>query len=175
MSKVALNKQQFETLMPMTSAFSNKQTAVEHFTAIRWKNGAFCPTCGNAKVYHFSDKRAHKCGDCRKRFSVKVGTIFEDSKIDMRRWLMAIWLITSHKDGIASTQLAKELGVTQKTAWFMLQRLRYAAQTKSFNRPLEGQVEADGTFIGGKEKDKHAWHRIVEKRGARARIPSWVS
>ena len=169
MEKTAPKKQQFETLFQMMSAFPDEQSAVDHFTAIRWKQGAFCPLCGSTKVYHFSDQRTHKCGDCRKRFSIKVGTIFEDTKIGLRQWMMAIWLITAHKKGIASTQLAKDIGVTQKTAWFMLHRLRYAAQTKSFNRPLEGEVEADETFIGGKEKNKHAWQRSGGKQGGKGK------
>ncbi len=156
---------QFDTLLQMMAAFPDEQTAIDHFTAIRWKNGAFCPQCGSTRVYHFSDQRTHKCGDCRKRFSIKVGTIFEDSKIPLRSWMFAIWLITSHKKGIASTQLAKDIGVTQKTAWFMTQRLRHAIRTKSFNRPLNGEVEADETFIGGKEKNKHAVDRKGGKQG----------
>lgn len=161
---------QFDTLIQMMAAFPDEQSAIDHFTAIRWKKGAFCPHCDSGKVYHFSDARTHKCGDCRKRFSIKVGTIFEDSKIELRKWFMAIWLITSHKKGIASTQLAKDIGVTQKTAWFMTHRLRHAAQTKSFNRPLDGEVEADETFIGGKEKDKHAWQRTGGKQGGAGKV-----
>lgn len=145
----------FDTLLQMMAAFPDEQAAVDHFTAIRWRDGAYCPHCGSTKVYHFSDKRNHKCGDCRKRFSIKVGTIFEDSKIPLRTWLLAIWMITSHKKGIASTTLAKDLGVTQKTAWFMTQRLRYAIRTKSFNRPLNGEVEIDETYIGGKAANRH--------------------
>jgi transposase-like protein len=170
MNTISPKKQQFENLIQMMSAFPNEQSAIDHFTAIRWKNGAFCSLCGSTKVYHFSDQRTHKCGDCRKRFSIKVGTIFEDSKIELRKWMMAIWLITAHKKGIASTQLAKDIGVTQKTAWFMLHRLRYAAQTKSFNRPLEGEIEADETFIGGKEKNKHAWQRKGGTQGGAGKI-----
>ena len=146
---------QFDTLLQMMAAFPDEQAAVDHFTAIRWKEGAYCPHCGSTKVYHFSDKRNHKCGDCRKRFSIKVGTIFEDSKIPLRTWMLAIWMITSHKKGIASTTLAKDLGVTQKTAWFMTQRLRYAIRTKSFNRPLTGEVEIDETYVGGKAANRH--------------------
>lgn len=162
-------KQQFNSLIQMMKALPDEQAAIDHFRAIRWKHGAFCPHCGSVKVYHFSDNRTHKCGDCRKRFSIKVGTIFEDSKIGLREWMLAVWLITSHKKGIASTQLAKDIGVTQKTAWFMLHRLRYAAQTRSFNRPLDGEIETDETFIGGKEKNKHASKRTGGKQGGKGK------
>lgn len=165
MTKTAPSKKSFDTLIELMTALPDEQSAIDHFTAIRWKRGAFCPLCGSTRVYHFSDNRTHKCGDCRKRFSIKVGTIFEDSKVELRKWMMAVWLITSHKKGIASTQLAKDIGVTQKTAWFMLHRLRHAAEAKSFSRPLIGEVEADETFIGGKEKNKHAWQRTGGKQG----------
>ncbi len=156
--------QPFDTLSELTAAFPDEQTCVEHFRSIRWAHGAFCPYCGGTEVYNFSDGRTHKCKACRQRFSVKVGTIFEDTKLPLRQWFIAIWLITSHKKGVASAQLARDLGVTQKTAWFMLHRLRFAAKTKSFNMPLNGIVEVDETFVGGKAKNRH-----VGKRGASGR------
>ncbi len=161
----------FNTLAELTDAIPNEDAAIAHFTAIIWKNGAFCPYCGGRKVYTFADKRTHKCAAkaCGKRFSIKVGTIFEDSKVPLRKWLMAIWLLTSHKKGVASTTLSRDIGVTQKTAWFMLHRLRHAATTKSFNRPLEGEVEADETFMGGKEKNKHAHKRTPGARGGKGK------
>lgn len=163
---------QFDSLIQMMAAIPDEQTAIDHFTAIRWKLGEFCPYCGTARIYHFSDGRTHKCGDCRKRFSIKVGTIFEDSKIPLRQWLLAIYLITSHKKGIASTQLAKDIGVTQKTAWFMLHRLRHASATKSFNRPLTGEVEVDETYIGGKLSNKHKDDpKRTGKRGTSGKTP----
>lgn len=149
----------FNSLFEMMEAFPDEQSAIDHLRSIRWgadNENAHCPHCGSTKVYHFSDNRNHKCGDCKKRFSIKVGTIFEDSKIPLRKWFMAIWLITSHKKGVASTTLARDIKVTQKTAWFMLHRLRHAARTKSFNKPLEGTVEIDETFMGGKDRNKHA-------------------
>ena len=159
----------FNTLIELMEAFPDDQSAIDHFTAIRWKNGAFCPHCKSTKIYHFADQRNHKCGDCRKRFSIRVGTIFEDSKLSLRKWMLAIWLITSHKKGIASTQLAKDIGVTQKTAWFINHRLRYEIKTQSFNRKLKGEVESDETYVGGKEKNKHAWQRTGGKQGGKGK------
>ena len=154
----------FNTLAELVDAIPDEDAAIAHFTAIRWKSGAFCPHCDCRKVYTCADKRTHKCAACGKRFSIKVGTIFEDTKVGLRKWLMAVWLLTSHKKGVASTTLARDIGVTQKTAWFMLHRLRHAATTKSFNRPLENEVEADETYVGGKATNKHAKKR-TGKRG----------
>jgi transposase-like protein len=157
---------EFDSLMELMETFADEQTAIDHFTAIRWRGGACCPYCGGTRIYHFSDKRTHKCGDCRQRFSIKVGTIFQDTKIQLRKWFAAIWLITSHKKGIASAQLARDIRVTQKTAWFMLHRLREAARTNSFNRPLAGEIEADESRFGGKEKNwSHSRKRAREKLG----------
>ena len=124
---------EFSNLTELMTAIPDEDAAIAQFISVRWANGAFCPHCGSTKVYHFSDNRTHKCSDCRQRFSIKVGTIFEDSKVSLRKWLMAIWLLTMHKKGVASTQLARDIDVTQKTAWLMLHRLRAAAETRSFN------------------------------------------
>ena len=158
--------QDFDSLLQMMEAFPDEQVCIDHLRAIRWKDGAFCPHCGSTKVYHFSDRRTHKCGDCRQRFSIKVGTIFEDTKLPLRKWFIAIWLITSHKKGIASTQLAKDLKITQKSAWFVLHRLRYAARTKSFAAPLEGDIEVDETYVGGKNANRH-WDQEEARHGHR--------
>lgn len=157
--------QSFDSLFDLMEAFPDEQSCVDHLRSIRWRDGEFCPHCNSNKVYHFSDRKTFKCGECRKRFSIKVGTIFHDTKLPLRKWFMAIWLITNHPKGIASTTLAKDLKITQKTAWFVLHRLRHAARTKSFNAPLKGTVEADETFVGGKEKNKHASKREGGKQG----------
>jgi transposase-like protein len=146
----------FDSLFDLMEAFPDEQTCIDHLRSIRWRDGEFCPHCGSNRIYHFSDRKTFKCGDCRERFSIKVGTIFHDTKLPLRKWFMAIWMISNHPKGIASTTLAKDLKITQKTAWHVLHRIRHAARTKSFNAPLKGTVESDTTFIGGKEKNKHA-------------------
>ena len=157
---------QFKSLTEMVARFPDEQSCVDHLTEVRWRNRKFCPHCGGAeKVYTFKDNRTHKCGDCRVKFSIKVGTIFEDSKVPLQKWFMAIYLITSHKKGISSIQLGKDIGVTQKTAWFMNHRLREATKTKAFNEPLKNTVEVDETYVGGKARNMHKDKR--ERLGGR--------
>jgi transposase-like protein len=155
----------FDSLFDLMDAFPDEQVCIDHLRAIRWRDGEFCPYCGGNRVYHFSDRKTFKCGDCRERFSIKVGTIFECTKLPLRKWFMAIWMITNHPKGIASTTLAKDLKITQKSAWFVMHRLRHAARTNSFNAPLDGTVETDTTFVGGREKNKHADKRTPGSQG----------
>jgi len=119
-----------------TLAFS-EDSALARFKDLRWKHGPFCPRCGGSQIYNFADNRTYKCGACRQRFSVKVGTIFEDSKIGLAAWLSALQLITEGSRGVSAPELAKAVGVSRKTAAHMLQRLQQATRTPSFNRPLE--------------------------------------
>lgn len=156
---------QFKSLYELFETFPTEQSCIDHVKSIRWRNGEYCSYCGHEKIYQFSNGKTFKCASCKKRFSIRVGTIFHDSKISLRKWFAAIYLITQHSKGISSVQLAKDIGVTQKTAWFMLHRLRYAAKTKSFSKPLENTVEVDETYIGGKEKNKHASKRTGGTQG----------
>jgi transposase-like protein len=153
---------QFKTLADLYVTFSDNTVALEHFKSIRWRDGDFCPYCGHDKIYTLKTNR-YQCAQCRNTFSILVGTIFENTKLPLRVWFGAIWLLTNHPKGIASTTLAKDLGVTQKTAWFILHRLRHAARTQSFNSPLSGTVEIDETYVGGKGYNRHKDERKKRK------------
>src|SRR5437867_1428033 len=138
--------------------YANCRKAVE---AIRWPDGVVrCPRCGSDNVTYLENARVWKCyrDHPKQKFSLKVGTIFEDSAIGFEKWLPALWLLTNCKNGISSYELGRALGVTQKTAWFMLSRLRLALQSATGGK-LEGEVEADETFIGGKARNMHAAKR----------------
>ncbi len=160
----------FDSLFDLMDAFPDEQSCLDHLRVIRWKAGEFCPHCGCDRIMHFSDRKTFKCSDCRQRFSIKVGTIFQDTKLPLRKWFMAIWLISNHAKGIASTTLAKDLKITQKSAWHVLHRLRHAARTPSSAAPLAGEVEADTTFVGGKEKNKHASKKTPGSQGGANKV-----
>jgi len=155
---------EFSSLYELFEAIPDERAAIAYFRAIRWANGEFCPYCGHDKVYGFSNGKTWKCAQCRQRFSIRVGTVFEDSKIPLRKWIAAIWMITTHSKGIASTTLAHDIDVQQKTAWFMMHRLRHAARTRSFNRKLRGTVEVDEGYFGGKDSNKHRAKRGKTKK-----------
>jgi transposase-like protein len=137
--------------------FSDKDTCFQFMCAVRWPSGKiYCPRCGSDAVKFIKTRYLFECKDCpsQKQFSVKVGTILEDSPIALNKWLTAVWLIVNCKNGISSVELAKDIGVTQKTGWFLLHRIRLALQTGTFER-LSGDVEVDETFIGGKARNMH--------------------
>jgi len=139
-----------ETMLQAVRQFADPQTAHDFFAQIRWPNGVACPRmgCGTDLVTYLPKYRRWYCNECKRQFSAKVGTIFEDSPIGLDKWLPAIWLIASNRNGISSHELARALEVTQKTAWFMLQRIRLAMKDKHFE-PLTGEVEVDETYVGG--------------------------
>ena len=125
--------------------FSNPDVCFQFMCSIRWPNGTiYCPRCGSAAVKFIKTRRLFECKDCatHKQFSVKVGTILEDSPIPLNKWLTAVWLIVNCKNGISSVEIAKDIGVTQKTGWFLLHLIRLALQTGTFER-LSGDVEVD--------------------------------
>lgn len=144
--------------------FSHPDRCVEYVAKLRWPDGPTCPECGSKDHSYLKTRRIWKCKDCKKQYSVRVGTIFEDSPISLRKWLMAIWEVANDRNGISSHELARKLSVTQKTAWFMLHRIRLAMQTGSF-RLLAGEVEVDETYIGGKARMMN--NRTRERRDVR--------
>jgi transposase-like protein len=134
---------------------------------MRWPSGIVtCPRCDSDRVGFIATRRTWQCKGCKKQFSVKLGTIFEDSPLGMDKWLPAVWLIANCKNGISSHELARDLGITQKSAWFMLHRIRLAMQGKSSaDAFMRGTVEADETFIGGKARNMHKGKRKAKGTG----------
>src|SRR2546423_963648 len=150
-----------ETLREAIAYFADPDVSLQFLQFLRWPEGVTCAHCDAKDPMFLKTRRIWKCKVCRKQFSVKLGTIFEDSPLGLDKWLPAIWMLANSKNGISSYEVARGLGVTQKTAWFMLGRIRLAMQTKSFKK-MSGAVEADETFVGGLSKNMH--------KGKRARV-----
>src|SRR5438067_10364866 len=145
-----------ETLLEAVSYFGNPENAFQFFVGVRWPRGVRCPRCGSDKVTFLENAKVWKCRTPhpKQKFSAKVGTIFEDSPIGLDKWLPAMWLNANCKNGISSYELHRALGVTQKTAWFMLQRIRLAMQNGCISK-MSGTCEADETYIGAKARYMH--------------------
>ena len=155
-----------QTLVEAINYFADPARALTFMTAIRWSDGmVICPRCDSTEVTFLANAHVWKCRGkhAKQKFSIKVGTVMEDSPIPLTKWLPAIWMIVNCKNGISSYELGRSLGVTQKTAWFMLHRIRLATQTGTFDK-LDGTVEADETFIGGLARNMHR-----DKRGKKIR------
>src|SRR5437660_12477310 len=153
-----------ETLTGAIRYFGDMDKCQEFMAAMRWSGGVRCPHCASDNVGKLVlPRRIWNCKNCRKQFTVKVGTIFEDSPLGLDKWLPATWMIVNAKHGVSSCELARSLGVTQKTGWFMLHRIRLAMQDGSIEK-FSGRVEADETYIGGKARNMHKSKR-TGKRG----------
>ncbi len=153
------------TLREAILYFADETRCVDFVAGLRWPDGVRCPRCASETVTRMASRPLWQCKGCRKQFSVKGGTIMEDSPIPLAKWLPAIWLIASAKNGISSYELARSVGVTQKSAWFMLHRIRLAMHNGGIDK-FSGEVEADETYIGGKARFMHKGRRKAKGRGA---------
>ncbi len=156
-----------KTLTQAVRYFSDPDVCLAYMVPVRWPAGVVtCPTCGRTDPKFLASRRVWQCKALHdhRQFSIKVGTIFEDSPLGLDKWLPAVWMLANDKNGISSYEVARALGVTQKTAWFMLHRVRLAMQIGSFQK-FSGQVEADETFIGGKARFMHKDRRAVRITG----------
>jgi transposase-like protein len=155
------------TLLEAVQYFSDSDVCHAYMVRVKWPDGKItCPHCGGEQVGEIKSRRMFQCKDkeCRRQFSTKVGTIFEDSPLSLTKWFVAVWSITNAKNGISSCEVARALGITQKSAWHMLHRIRLAMRTKSF-RKIIGEIESDETFVGGKARNMHVGKRKVKGTG----------
>jgi len=155
-----------QTLIEAIRYFADPDVCLNFIAELRWPNGPMCPTCGSREVSFMASRRLWQCKakHTKRQFSVKVGTIFEDSAVALDKWLAAIWLVGNAKNGISSYEVGRAVGVSQKTGWFMLSRIRLAMQTGTFDK-LSGHVEVDETYIGGKARYMHKAQRSAKITG----------
>lgn len=156
----------FKSIFDLMEVFPDEDSCVEYLESILWEDGVVSPFDRTSKIYKCANGR-YKCKNTGKYFTVKTNTIFEGSKLGLQTWFIAIFLYLTQKRGISSYQLAETLGITQKSAWFVLHRLRYATQHESFIREFSGIIECDETFVGGKNKNRH-WDKKVENSQGRS-------
>src|SRR3954471_7369247 len=157
-----------KTLLEAVEYFKNEDNCIHYLAAKRWPNGiVICPICGSDRVGYLAKQKRWQCSNrhTKRQFSIKVGTIMEDSPISLDKWLPVLWLIANCRNGISSWEIHRDLGVTQKTAWFMLHRVRLAMQNDFTGGKLGGEVEVDETFIGGKARNMHKDKRAAKITG----------
>jgi transposase-like protein len=148
-----------KTLKEVIEYFADRDRCFVYAVKLRWPSGKVtCPRCGSDQHSFISTRHLWFCKPCQQQFTMKVGTIFEDSPLGMDKWMVAFWLLVNCKNGISSYELGRDLGVTQRTAWFMLHRIRYSLQQGSVAK-MKGEVEVDETFIGGKARNMHIAQR----------------
>ena len=149
-------KKDFKNIIELVEYFKTEEIFVSFLKSVIWKNGKKCPHCGSCEIMEYKNYKRNRCKACKKDFSIKQGTIFQYSNIPLKKWFMAMYIFNAHKKGISSCQLARDISVSQKTAWFMLQRLRYASKNLSYNGKFSGTTEIDEAYLGGSETNKHA-------------------
>src|SRR2546429_3857430 len=146
-----------KTLQSAIKYYSDEQVCIDAVAKLRWPNGPECPACGHKEHYYLKTQKRWKCKECYKQFTVKLGTVFEESPVSLCKWLVALWMLVNCRNGVSSYEIGRSLGVSQKSGWFMLHRLRFALQTGSITK-LGGDgtpVEVDETFIGGESRFLH--------------------
>jgi transposase-like protein len=151
-----------KTLREVIRYFANEQNCIDTVVKLRWPNGIACPACGHPQYWELKKQRRYKCKECWKQFTCKLGTIFEDSPIPLDKWLIAMWMLTNCKNGVSSYEVHRAIGVTQKSAWFMLHRIRLALRQGSITK-LGGhgsEVEADETYVGQKSINMHKSRKL---------------
>jgi transposase-like protein len=159
-----LELKSFKSIVDLLKAFPTEQDCITHLEIIRWKGKVVSPFDPNSSVYSCKNNR-YKCRNTNKYFNVRTNTIFEGTKISLQQWFLAIYIFTSHKKGISSVQLSKDLDITQKASWFVLHRLRYAMNQNNFINFISGTVEVDETFVGGKNKNRHPHKKVINSQG----------
>ena len=163
------NERRGLSMMDAAQQFSDEAVVTRMFVQARWPDGVRCPVCASDNVAERTKPQPYRCRACLKDFSVKTGTVMEGSNIALGKWAMAIYLLTTNLKGVSSMKLHRDLGVTQKTAWFMAHRIREAWEADSV--PFGGPVEVDETYIGGKERNKHASQRLHQRGGSAGKVP----
>ncbi len=154
---------EFNSLIDLVKAFPTEQNCIDHLTELRWNGYVISPFDPTSKVYKCKGNK-YRCKNTGKYFNVRTNTLFDNTKIELVKWFMAIWLVSGHKKGISSIQLSRDIAVTQKTAWFILQRIRKCFGCEN-NHRLDGDVELDETFVGGKNKNRHADKKVPKCQG----------
>jgi transposase-like protein len=151
----------FKSIIDLLKVFPDEQTCINHLAEIRWNGNIVSPFDPTSKVYKCKGNK-YRCKNTGKYFNVRTNTLFDNTKVELRKWFLAIYIVTSHKKGISSIQLSKDIDVTQKTAWFMLQRIRNCF---GFEGSLDNEVECDETYIGGKNKNRHQNNKSISAQG----------
>jgi transposase-like protein len=155
-----------KTLQEAILFFNDPDNCLNYLKVRRWPDGVVCPACGGTKVSFLANQRKWQCSShhAKRQFTIKVGTIFEDSPLGLDKWLTAMWLLVTCKNGISSYEVGRDLGISQKSAWHLMHRIRFAVHSGSIEK-LSGHVEADETFIGGKARNMHAGKRALRITG----------